>query len=125
MEIINKECFGHYTFEDIECMTCEQYNRCQSKIREERRDSISFRFPQCKGCSDILYCKDHLKCRFIKYRCLKNICDRYGYSYIKNKVYIFTYNGGYCRKEELKEDNFYITESFKDRDIFEQYFERV
>lgn len=124
MEIINKECFGHYTFEDIDCMTCEQCNQCQSKIRKERRDSLSFRFPQCKGCSDILYCKDHLKCRFIKHRCLKNICDSDGYSYIKGHVYIFTYNGGYCRKEE-KEDNFYITESFKDRDIFEQYFERV
>ena len=122
-----KECFGTYVFENIECMCCECNTECQSKIRNEREDKLSSRFPKCKGCTDILYCKDHYKCDFEKYRCLKNIRDRFGYSYTKDTLYIFTYDCGYCRKEIISEseEEFYITDSFKDDDIFKRYFERV
>lgn len=54
---MEKNCFGHYVYESIECMTCQCQSECQHYISQQKAKAKVERYPECTGCCDLNGCK--------------------------------------------------------------------
>ena len=73
----NENCFGHYVFEDVDCMLCSKCSECQYE-QKKRNDEykLSLMPEECRKCDNAFRCKIHIPKSCLGKRGKRDDCDK-------------------------------------------------